>query len=112
MKPHSPKRKRGPEREIQDRIIDFLKVRDWVVMETHGNEYQHGFPDLYAMHPLYGQRWIEVKKPVGYVFTNAQHRFFPLFLACKIGIWIMVEANETEYQKLFEKPNLWKYYKL
>ena len=74
-----PIRKRGrPEAKIQKAIIEYLKIRDWCVMPTHGNMYQQGFPDLYAVHHNNGTRWIEVKNPVAYSFTPAQRKFFPL----------------------------------
>lgn len=98
----------GPERKIQNDVIDFLKIRDWFVMETHGNMYQRGFPDLFACHPRYGQRWVEVKNPEKYSFTPAQLECFPRICQGS-GVWILVGATETEYNKLFKAPN-WSYY--
>lgn len=99
---------RGPERVIQDAIIAYLKLRDWHVMETHGNVYQQGFPDLYCIHFRYRQRWIEVKNPLKYKFTPAQLDNFPIISRVS-GIWIMTAATEFEYQKLFQPPNWWTY---
>jgi len=101
--------KEGPEAKIQRSIIDFLRLREWVVMPTHGNMYQSGFPDLYIVKRRYGSRWIEVKNPEHFVFTPAQWEMFPKLIAEGIGIWILTAATETEYQKLFKKPNLWVY---
>lgn len=101
--------KRGPERIIQDAIIDMLKIRDWYVMETHGNMFQRGFPDLYATHSMYGGRWIEVKDPNGFSFTAAQHDCFPKLIANGTGVWVLMGDSEHEYQKLFKPPNFWEH---
>lgn len=77
--------------------------------ETHGNMFQKGFPDLYATHVKYRQRWIEIKQPVGYSFTAAQLEDFPLLEANGSPIWIMTAATETEYLKLW-KPSNWSFY--
>jgi hypothetical protein len=101
--------KRGPERIIQDALINYLKIHDWYVMETHGNVYSRGFPDLFATHKRYGQRWVEVKKPVGYSFTPAQLECFPLLEANGSGVWVLTAATQHEYEKLFQKSN-WSLY--
>lgn len=104
FKPKMTKRD-GPESKIQDAIIDMLKLKDWHIESTHGNMYQHGFPDLYCMHLRYGTRWIEVKNPVKYSFTPAQLEKFPMFTAKGVGIWILTAATESQYQLLFGSPN-------
>lgn len=101
-----PKKSRTyPEREIQNAIIKYLTDRGWYVKETHGNEFQSGFPDLYAVHEIYGQRWIEVKNPGKYQFTPAQIATFTRWSRCKIKVWVLVAANEKEYTKLFGHAN-------
>jgi len=112
---------RGPEAKIQAAIIKFLEDRKWMVKSTHGNLYSSGWPDLYACRRrfYYGDkshpasealvRWIEVKNPLNYRFTAAQLKDFPRFNAEGIGIWIMTEATEAEYQKLFRAPNWYTY---
>lgn len=97
-----------PERIIQDALLDFLRIKQWHVMETHGNLYQKGFPDLYCIHSKHRQRWIEVKNPLNYSFTPAQLDNFPIINRVA-GIWILVAATEEEYAKLFGPPNWWKY---
>lgn len=94
----------GPERKIQNDLIDFLKIRDWYVMETHGNMYQRGFPDLFICHYKYGARWVEVKNAASYSFTPAQLECFPR-ISQGSGVWILVGATETEYNKLFGPAN-------
>ena len=100
-----------PEAKIQKALIEYLKIRDWVVMPTHGNMFQQGFPDLYVAHFINGSRWIEVKNPKAYSFTPAQRKFFPLISEAgkchypPVGIWILVAATDEEYAKLFQPPN-------
>lgn len=95
----------GPEAKIQQNLIRFLQVRGWYVKSTHGNQFQSGFPDLYASHPKYMSRWIEVKNATAYSFTNAQRIEFPLLAAHGVGIWILCDATDCEYNKLFKPPN-------
>jgi hypothetical protein len=111
MKPLKPKRRKGPEAIIQAAIIDMLRIKGWHVMVTHGNMYQSGFPDLFACHSMYGTRWIEVKLPdmKGSKFTPAQLEHFPKMTANGSGVWILTAATESEYEKLFRRPNFWAY---
>lgn len=113
MKSLTPKRygKSGPEAKIQESIINFLKIRDWLVQHIHGNAYQSGWPDLWASHSKYGHRWIEVKLPdmIGSQFTPAQLDFFPKLCAHGSGVWVLTSATETEYLKLWKSPNWWTY---
>jgi len=95
----------GPERIIQNDFVDMLKIKDWFVIETHGNEFCMGLPDLYCAHSRHGARWIEVKNPLAYRFTAAQLDVFPHLAAKGIGIWIVTAASEFEYQKLFRPAN-------
>lgn len=111
MKKPNEIKSRNPEAQIQDKIIRMLRFKEWTVMSTHGNMYQHGFPDLYCCHPLHGQRWVEVKRPnpKDSRFTAAQTKYFPLLSAAGIGIWVLTGSTTEDYEKLFKKPN-WKAY--
>ncbi len=109
MKPLKKQVNRKPETIIQEAIEDYLLLRGWHVMPTHGNECQRGFPDLYCIHPRYKQRWIEVKNPVKYAFTAAQLEHFPIVGAWSNGIWILTAATEYEYKKLFQPANWYMY---
>jgi hypothetical protein len=73
--------------------------------------YQSGFPDIFACHPKYGQRWIEVKLPEmkGSKFTAAQLEDFNKLCAFGSGVWILTGATESEYEKLFKRSNWWQY---
>jgi hypothetical protein len=109
MEPFTPKKKGRPEEEIRKAIIDFLILRGWFCMITHGNLYQSGFPDVYACHSKYGTRWIEVKNPKKYSFTPAQLETFPKMCANGAGVWVLTEATEAEYSKLFKPANWYTY---
>lgn len=93
------------ERQIQDAIKAYLEARGWFVIETHGNMYQRGVPDLICSHPKFGIRLVEVKRPTGYCFTPAQLESFPHLRY----VWVLTGANEDEYKKLFRGPN-WCFY--
>jgi len=111
MKSMKTTKRKKPERIIQNNIIRFLRGKGWFVKETHGNMYQSGFPDLFACHSTYGQRWIEVKLPEmkGSKYTAAQLQDFPKFCANGSGVWVMTGISEQEYNKLFKKCN-WAFY--
>lgn len=96
-----------PEAKLADKIKRFLEDRNWTVLNIHGNLFQKGLPDKYCFHPKYKQRWVEIKVPHKYKFTNSQVIYFPLIDRCGIGIWILTDASEAEYDKLFKRPN-WK----
>jgi hypothetical protein len=93
------------EKHLQEQIKGYLERRGWYVIETHGNMYQRGVPDLICSHTKYGVRLVEVKKPKGYCFTPAQLESFPKLKF----VWIMVAPTEEEYKKLFQGPN-WYFY--
>ena len=109
MEPKKKLVRENRERKIQNAIKDMLRKKEWTVMETHGNMYQYGFPDLYACCREHGQRWIEVKVDGNYDFTSAQLKYFPLIQAAGIGIWILTAATYQEYEKLFKEPNWYMY---
>jgi len=116
MKPFSARRvsKSRPEAKIQQAVINMLRIKGWYVKPTHGNMYQSGFPDLFACHSRYGQRWIEVKLPggKGSKFTNAQMEDFPKFCANGSGVWVLTGVSDEEYEKLFKPPNWYQYLEL
>lgn len=102
----------NPEAKIREKIKNKLMSFGWHVFVTHGNKYQHGFPDLYAIHKTHGARWIEVKNPAAYEFTAAQLQNFPLFTACNIGVWVLVSDEQSEIDRLFKPANWWTYLKI
>ena len=109
MEPVKVRPKKGPEAIIQTAICKKLRQMGWVVMETHGNLYSFGLPDVYATHFDVGGRWIEVKNPLKYSFTPAQLKFFPMLSANGTPIWILTSDEDEEIKKLF-RPQNWHHY--
>ena len=110
MEPLKPKIGR-PEAKVQKALIKELSYLGWFIKPTHGSAYQSGFPDLFACHSKYGQRWIEVKLPnmEGSKFTAAQLENFPKFCANGSGVWVLTGHSSTEINKLFKPSNWWTY---
>ena len=96
-----------PESYIVDDLTHYMMARGWLVMKTHGNKFQQGFPDLYCAHREYKTRWIEVKQPHRKVnpFTEAQLRTFQEFAAKGVGVWVLTAGDEKEYKKLWLPAN-------
>lgn len=107
MHPFKPKRhgSAGPEAIIQEAIITRLKRNDWYVKVMVGNMFQHGVPDLYVAHRQYGQKWIEVKNPLSFSFTDRQQQNFPLMDAAGVGIWVLFSDSDSELEKLLKPAN-------
>ena len=105
--------KRSPEAKVSDAKVKYLKLRDWYVMKTHGNQFQRGLPDLFACHARYGYRWIEVKLPKmkGSRYTNAQLDSFPQLCSHGSAVYVMTGADDEEYSKLFVPCNWASYLK-
>jgi hypothetical protein len=116
MPPLEPKRygKRGPEAVIQKAIIEMLERKGWYTKIMAASVYLTGLPDVFASHKLFGPRFIEVKLPgmVGSKFTPAQLIEFPKICANGFGVWILTADTESEYAKLKQPPNWWKYLKI
>ena len=99
-----------PEQKIRAAIIKYLEARQWYVVIIIGNKLQMGLPDLFIAHQNFGQRWVEIKNPEKYSFTRAQKENFPRMVAHGVGVWIMTEATDREYEVLFKPYNLYKYW--
>jgi hypothetical protein len=114
MEPLKPRRTKGsgPEAQIEERICGKLRARGWLCISTHGNEFQMGFPDIWAAHIKYGQRWIEVKVKDRYSFTGAQLEVFPAMSSVGVGIWILTSDEDYEINKLFGPPQWYTFLKI
>jgi hypothetical protein len=97
--------KHGPEYHIQNDLVEYLRVRGWLVERLIGNAFQVGIPDLFLHHPKWGSRWVDVKVDGHYSFTKAQKIKWPLWETYNLGIWILTAATQAEYDKLFAPPN-------
>jgi len=108
-----------PEARLQKQIIDFLRDRGWHVRHTHGNAYQKGYPDLLCYNRSFTRtewgpyRPIDIKVKGQHKYTKAQCLEWPEWMpeAGGPGVWIMMEASELEYRKLFQAPNMWEFWK-
>lgn len=103
--------KHRPEWRIQQALIKFLTARKWLVEHTHGNLFQQGFPDLFLHHIKWGYRWVDCKVKGKYTFTKAQKQKWPIWERHGVGIWILTDATQEEYDKLFGPPNWRDYWK-
>jgi hypothetical protein len=101
MKKIKVRENHGPEWYIQQRILKFLRERGWFCKVMAASSFMVGMPDIYACKRTYGSRWIEVKNKENYRFTPAQLEVFPRLAAENVGVWILTDATEDEYQKLF-----------
>ena len=104
------KSREKPERAIQDAVKLRLEQQEWYVIQTHGNVFQFGLPDLYVCHIKYGTRWIEVKNLANYRFTAAQLKVFPMLGAKGVGVWVVTDPLQVP-DILFTKPNWMEYLK-
>lgn len=115
MDPKPTRDYEGPEAKIQRALIKYLEDRGWFVTVMHGNMYQSGIPDLYAVKAIGNtgdntrvrgiERWIEVKHLKSFEFTRAQLFRFNEWTSRGVGIYILVDATDSEYKKLFGNPN-------
>jgi hypothetical protein len=112
MQPFQPKASAhdGPESKIQKAIVKYLREREWFVKETHGNAFQSGFPDTFATHSKWLGRWVEIKYGYAFSFTPQQIIDFPKFQANGTQIYILSEATDEEYAKLFKPSNFVEYF--
>ena len=116
MSVKKPRFRTSPEAVIQKRIISFLEKRGWLVEKMHGNAFQKGIPDLYCFKPLLNppeglHRWVDAKVKGRYKYTKDQCQKWPKWERIGLGVWIMVDATEEEYSKLFGPPNFRLYWK-
>lgn len=88
----------------QQRVIKYLRLRDWQVKETEGTPLSYGWPDLYVAHLRHGPRWIEMKVPGGKL-RETQIEFITDFALVGVGVWVLEDATPAEYAKLFGEPN-------
>ena len=94
----------GPEKKGQNELILFLQIKGWCIEKLHGGMYQQGFPDLYAMHPVYGDRWIEMKAKGGKL-RKSQIRKFTEW--SKYGKQVYVLEGSEHYSRLFKVRGNW-----
>ena len=110
----NPRAKNGPEYFIQNRWVDFLENKGWLVERMVGNAFQKGIPDLYLAHKQNGQRFLDIKVYGRYSFTKAQRTKWPIWEAFGVGVWILGATSPEactkqhmieEHKKLLRSPN-------
>lgn len=101
----------GPEWKIQQKLIEFLRIRGWLVKPLIGNKFQTGMPDLFCWHRKHGLRLIDVKNPARYTFTRAQRHDWPQFAEHGLGVWILTAATQEQYDLLFAPANWQQFWK-
>lgn len=89
---------------IRPKVIKKLKEWGYHVEKTHGSMFQQGWPDLYCIHPAFGQFWIELKIPGGRLRTSQREKF-TLWSKYKVKIWVV--TSEFEVPKIFTLPPNW-----
>lgn len=97
----------NPEAIIQNAIMTKLRAEGCICIPTLGNLYQHGFPDVYVLHPKRGAFWIEVKQRKGFSFTPAQREYFPLMAAAGQQIYVITGVDDLVY---LSQPANWASY--
>lgn len=79
-----------------------MEREGWWVKKIHGSIYQIGLPDLIAIHPVYGTKWIEMK-----VFPNklenSQKKLFGEMQ--RHGAKVYILRGVEDYHLLFEPCN-------
>ena len=106
--------KQGETLKIGDPLKYYMEHLGWKLIKTHGNQFQQGLPDYYAMHSTYTPKWIEVKVH-GRPLTPAQKALFPIMLSHNVLLWIIdghdfrgeagLTSLKSAYQKLFKPSN-------
>lgn len=83
-------------------LVAFMRERGWSIKKTHGNMYQSGWPDYYAYHRDYGQRWIELKTELGKLEDSQVFQFKDM-MNKNVGVWII--RGKEDYNLLFKEAN-------
>lgn len=95
----------------------YCEHKGWLTEKLHGSQFQEGFPDLYIMHPIFGQRWVECKvvRNGNLKFEDSQLNKFPKWIAHGVKIWVVfgtdfrgvsgIEELHQAYLSLFKEAN-------
>ena len=104
MKPPKGRAKgKKKEKAYEKELRAYMHEQGWHTEKTHGNAFQEGFPDLYCMHPKFGTRWVEMKRPEDGRLKASQIKKFSLWQAHGVGVWIL--TGPKDYKKLWDPPN-------
>ena len=78
-------------------------------MKVGAGKYVSGWPDMYAYHPVFKQRWVEMKAPGEKLRASQIKRFTKMD---KYGCDIWVLEDRSDYARLFREPNWREYQRL
>ena len=91
------------EKSREKQLRDWMFIKGWHTIKLHGSTFQSGLPDLYCMHKLYGQRWIEVKTPTGVLSMKQCEQFLKWW---QHGVHVYILTGVSDYNKLFAPSDL------
>ena len=109
MKKPKIRQPHGPEWFTQNAVAKMLRAKGWLVIRLVGLSWQYGLPDLMIFHKDFGMWFVEIKCEDHYRWTTHQRWRFPVLTEYGAGIWILTDATEEQYERLFKRPNLWDY---
>lgn len=101
-----PREKKDLESAGSERLRAFMRREGWGTWKTHGNVFQKGWPDIYASHPIHGQRWIETKTIDGRL-ERTQVDLFAEWARYGVQVWVL--RDEKDYRWLFKQANAWEF---
>lgn len=101
MDPLAPRKRLEKDEEKALRLL--MEKEGWLVEKTHGSLYMKGWPDLYACHRGFGQRWIEVKLKGQGRLEDSQIKRFTEWRRYGVGVWIL--TGPDDYGLLMSRPN-------
>lgn len=91
------------EKDEENAFRKLLVSKGWHVEKTHGSLYMKGWPDLYCIHPAYGPKWIEVKRPGEGKLEDTQVKKFNEWRKYGLGVWVVTGVKD--YPLIFKQPN-------
>ena len=99
--------RRHEERTASQALVTKMRGLGWDVWRiTPGKYGTAGMPDIYAIHPEHGIRWIETKTPRGKL-RPSQKKFVLMHARLQIPVYVLM--GPEGYSKLFGPPN-WMYF--
>lgn len=109
MQPFDAGKKPKLEKDHYRDLKKFMEARGWLVEKVTASAYLIGWPDVFACHREFGQRWIEMKRPNVGRLNDDQRRVFMKWHNAGVRIWVVTSVEE--YGLLFKEPN-WFWYTL
>lgn len=99
-----------PEERVRAEVNEALHAQGWGTNVMHGNQFQRGVPDCYAMHPILGTRWIDYKVEGRYSYTSAQRNVWCDWYY-NFGVQIYILTSGEQLERLNGRGNFLDYWK-